>query len=136
MIKTIWSITFRVSDLPRATDFYENVLGLRRKYAFSTYVGFECGNVEIGLIPSLDEKSTVNSESPSVQLLVDDVDRVYNSLKSRGVRFVKELHDETWGGKQATFCDPDGHILEITQIEWDRYFSVAAKSARKRVKPK
>jgi len=136
MIKTVWSITFHVSDLSRSTDFYEMVLGLNKKYAFSTYVGFECGSVEIGLIPDPDRKSTAGSDSPSVQLLVDDIDNVYTALKSRGVRFIKELHEETWGGKQATFRDPDGHILEITQIEWDRYFSVAAKSERRQVKSK
>jgi len=136
MIKTVWSITFHVSDLSRSTDFYEKVLGLNKKYAFSTYVGFECGGVEIGLMPNPDEKSTAGSGSPSVQLLVDDIDNVCRVLRSRGVRFIKELHEETWGGKQATFCDPDGHILEITQIEWDRYFSVAAKSERKQVKSK
>jgi len=53
-------------------------------------------------------------------------------LKSKNVRFVKELHDEPWGGKQATFTDPDGNILEIVQIDWEKYFSVSANGAKKK----
>jgi hypothetical protein len=41
------------------------------------------------------------------------------------------LHEEPWGGKQATFTDPDGNILELTQIKWEKYFDVAAKGAKK-----
>ncbi|RJS82183.1 VOC family protein, partial [Candidatus Bathyarchaeota archaeon] len=51
MIKTVWCVTFYVSDLKRAAKFYEETLGLEKKYEFSSYVGFECGGVEIGLIP-------------------------------------------------------------------------------------
>lgn len=131
MIKTVWCITFYVSDLKRATQFYEEVLGLEKKYEFSSYVGFECGGVEIGLIPKpmLTEKTSM--KSPSIEFLVSNVEEMYENLKKKGVRFIKELHDEPWGGKQATFVDPDGHILEITQMDWEKYFSVSAKGAKK-----
>jgi uncharacterized glyoxalase superfamily protein PhnB len=48
-------------------------------------------------------------------------------LKAKGVALSKALHEETWGGKQATFKDPDGNVLEITQIYWHKYFEVSAK---------
>jgi catechol 2,3-dioxygenase-like lactoylglutathione lyase family enzyme len=128
MIKTVWSITFFVSDLKKATRFYETTLGLEKKYEFSSYVGFECGSVEIGLIPKPKEQSPGTS-SPVVGFLVDDVDRTCAELKAKGVKFTKESHDETWGGRQASFRDPDGNILEINQIEWKKYFEVSAKGA-------
>ena len=132
MIKTVWCITFYVSDLGKAKKFYEEILGLEKKYEFSSYVGFECGGVEIGLIPKPEGEQKASHTSPSVEFLVDNVDKVYNDLKSKGVKFIKELHDEPWGGKQATFTDPDGHILEIAQISWKKYFSVSAKGAQKK----
>jgi len=135
MIKTVRCITFYVSDLKKASKFYEEILGLEKKYEYSSYVGFECGGVEIGLIPKLGEKTTVSSVSPSVEFLVDNVDRVYSELKGKGVNFIKELHDEPWGGRQATFTDPDGNILEIVQIDWEKYFSVSAKGAKKSREP-
>jgi len=132
MIKTVWCITFYVSDLKTAAKFYEETLGLEKKYEYSSYVGFECGGVEIGLIPKLTQGQKVSLSSPSVEFLVDDVEKVYSELKKRGVKFIKELHDEPWGGRQATFTDPDGNILEIAQIDWEKYFSVSAKGAKKK----
>ncbi|MEM2546334.1 MAG: VOC family protein [Candidatus Bathyarchaeia archaeon] len=133
-IKTVWCITFYVSDLKKAAQFYEEILGLEKKYEYSSYVGFECGGVEIGLIPKL-KKGERASLSPSVEFLVDDVEKFYNELKSKGVKFVKGLHEEPWGGKQATFTDPDGNILEIVQINWEKYFSVSAEGAKKKREP-
>jgi len=49
VIKRIWDVTFTVSDLRRAIWFYEEVLGLQKKYEFKDYAGFDCGGVEIGL---------------------------------------------------------------------------------------
>jgi len=132
MIKTVWSITFYVSDLKRATKFYEEILGLEKKYEYSSYAGFDCGGVEIGLIPKPEESQKASVLSPSVEFLVDDIEKAYNALKKKGVEFTKELHEETWGGRQATFADPDGNILEITQINWEKYFSVSAQGAKKK----
>lgn len=128
MIKTVWSITFYVSDLKKAARFYEEVLGLEKKYEFSSYIGFECGGVEIGLIPYQEGRDQDN-KSFTVELLVDNVQEVCDRLKTKGVKFIKDLHEETWGGKQAVFKDPDGNILEITQIDWKKYFEVSAKGA-------
>ncbi|MEM1563119.1 MAG: VOC family protein [Candidatus Bathyarchaeia archaeon] len=124
-------MTFYVSDLKKAAQFYEEILGLEKKYEYSSYVGFECGGVEIGLIPKL-KKGERASLSLSVEFLVDDVEKFYNELKSKGVKFVKELHEEPWGGKQATFTDTDGNILEIVQINWEKYFSVSAEGAKRK----
>jgi len=134
-IKTVWCITFHVSDLKKAAKFYEEVLGLETKYEFSSYVGFECGGVEIGLIPKLREREQAAPLSPSVEFLVNDVEKFYKKLKNKNVKFVKELHEEPWGEKQATFTDPDGNILEIVQINWEKYFSVSAEGDKKKREP-
>lgn len=133
MMKTVWGITFYVSDLKRAKRFYEETLGLEKKYEYSSYVGFECGGVEIGLTPKLEKGQKVSPLSPPVDFLVDDVEKVYSELKQKGVKFTEELHEEPWGGKQATFTDPDGNILEIVQINWEKYFSVSAEGAKKKL---
>jgi catechol 2,3-dioxygenase-like lactoylglutathione lyase family enzyme len=132
MIKTVWSITLHVSNMKRAMKFYEETLGLEKKYEFSSYAGFECGGVEIGLIPTSGERQETSLTSPSVEFLVDDVDKFCERLNRAGVRFIKGLHDEPWGGRQATFADPDGNILEIAQIDWKKYFDVSATGAKGR----
>jgi len=128
MIKTVWSISFSVSDLKKAARFYEDTMGLEKKYEFPSYVGFECGGVEIGLTPKPKEK-VPNNPSVSVQFLVSNVEDFCRRLKAKGVCFTNELHQETWGGKQATFNDPDGNVLEVTQIDWKKYYKVSAKGA-------
>lgn len=131
MIKTVWCVTFCVSDLDRASRFYEETMGLEKKYQYSSYVGFECGGVEIGLIPKL-EGQRVSQPSASVEFLVDDVERFCTELKGKGVRFVEELHEEPWGGRQASFTDPDGNALQIAQIDWEKYFAISATGAKKK----
>jgi len=131
MIKTVWGVTFYVSDLERAKKFYEETLGLEKKYEYSSYVGYECGGVEVGLVPKLEVGQKVSPLSPPVEFLVSDVKQAYRELKQKGVNVIKELHEEPWGGRQATFTDPDGNMLEIVQIDWEKYFDVAAKGAKK-----
>jgi len=132
MIKSVRCVTFYVSDLQKAVRFYTEVLELDKMYEFSSYVGFQCGNVEIGLIPKPETRQTTRTSSSSVEFLVDNVDRVYDELKSGGVKFTEELHDEPWGGRQVAFADPDGNVLEIVQIDWEKYFDVSARGAKKK----
>ena len=124
MILRVWDVTFVVRDLERAVEFYENVLGLQKKYQFSTYAGFDCGGVEIGLVPG--RTTEVQENAPCVDLLVRDVDEAYQTLCERGVRFLKEPHDTVWGGRIALFTDPDGNVLQLVQIDWPKYFAVCA----------
>jgi catechol 2,3-dioxygenase-like lactoylglutathione lyase family enzyme len=136
MIKTVWSITLHVSDMKRAVKFYEETLGLEKKYEFSSYAGFECGGVEIGLIPASGETRKTSLMWPSVEFLVDDVDKFCGRLSRAGVEFIEGLHDEPWGGRQASFADPDGNMLEIAQMDWKRYFNVSSKGAKGKREPK
>ncbi|HDL60396.1 MAG TPA: VOC family protein [candidate division WOR-3 bacterium] len=49
MIQRIWDVTLTVKDLKKAVNFYENILGLVKKYEYKDYAGFDCGGVEIGI---------------------------------------------------------------------------------------
>ena len=125
MLLRIWDVTFTVSNLEQAVIFYENVLGLSKKYHYpNNYAGFDCGGVEIGLVPGNPLK--VQEGIPCVDFLVQDIEEVYQCLRERGVHFTEEPHDTAWGGKIASFNDPDGNLLQLVQINWARYFAVSA----------
>jgi len=124
MILRVWDVTFTVSDLEQAVDFYGRVLGLPKKYQFSNYAGFDCGGVEIGLLPG--DVAENQAGTPLVDFLVQDVDEVYRVLSGNGVRFLKEPHDAAWGGRIALCADPDGNLLQLVQIRWPRYFAACA----------
>ncbi len=85
---------------------------------------FDCGGVDIGLIPGTPAGE--QEGAPCVDFLVQDVDQAYRTLRERGVRFLKEPHDTPWGGRIALFADPDGNVLQLVQIDWPRYFAACA----------
>jgi len=125
MIRRIWDITLTVADLSRAVDFYQDILGLPLKYRFADYAGFDVGGVELGL-KTWGELEPPRKGEPVVNFLVDDVDRACQELSARGVKFTKGPEDTPWGGRIALFEDPDGNTLQLTQIDWRKYFSACA----------
>ena len=131
MIKSVWGVTLSVSNLREAIAFYEKTLGLNKKYEYSSYAGFQCGGVEVGLTRDKKEKGHI-AGAPSIQFLVDNVDAVYEELRKKGVDFVRSPHDEPWGGREAGFLDPDGNLLEVVQIDWRKYFEVSVKGTEAR----
>jgi catechol 2,3-dioxygenase-like lactoylglutathione lyase family enzyme len=104
LIEKVCHITFPVSDLKKAVAFYENVLGLRKTGEWPNYATFDVGGVQFGLEPS---------NRFEIFLLVDDVDRAYRDLETKGVRFMTEPKDRHWGARSATFTDPDGNKFTI-----------------------
>jgi len=100
MIKTVWGITFYVSDLERAKKFYEETLGLEKKYEYSSYVGFECGGVEVGLTPKL------------VQVLKVGDKRATYSL-GFAIKFSPQLSDSDDAEKKASFTMTPRYMIQI-----------------------
>ena len=125
MIRRIWDITLTVRDLKRAVEFYKNVLGLQKKYEFGDYAGFDCGGVEIGL-KTWGELEKPRKGEPCINFLVDDVDAAYETLKRKGVKIIEGPKDTLWGGRVLVFEDPDGNALQMTEIDWGKYFKACA----------
>lgn len=125
MIRRIWDITLTVADLNRAVEFYGGVLGFQMKYRFGDYAGFDCGGVEIGL-KTWGDRDAPRKGEPCVNFLVDDVDEAFRALTEKGVRFTKEPSEAQWGARYALFTDPDGHELQISQVNWGGYFAACA----------
>lgn len=125
MIRRIWDVTLTVADLQEAVNFYEKILGFQKKYEFKDYAGFDCGGIEIG-IRTWGGLEKPRKGEPCLDFLVDNVDESYNTLKEKGVHFTEGPTDAPWGGRFAVFTDPDGNTLQLTQIDWGRYFEACA----------
>lgn len=46
---------------------------------------------------------------------VDDVDKLYNELKKKGVDIKIELRDEPWGDRHFAISDPNGIAIDIVR---------------------
>ena len=103
-IKGIAHITIGVSDLKKSVSFYQDTLGLEKIGEWTSYAVFDIAGVSFGLQP----KGKLEK-----YLLIDDVDKAYRSLKDKGVEFITEPKDQPWGGRTATFIDPDGNKFTI-----------------------
>jgi len=113
-IKTV-NITFRVSNLQEAVNFYENILGLPKKSQWPTYVVFDVCGMMLGIEPGGERG--VKKGAPDINLQVDNVDETYRDLKSKGVKFLTEPKDQTWGARTADFADPDGNVFTLVQLK-------------------
>jgi len=125
MIRKIWDVTLSVRNLKKSVDFYENVLGLQKKYEFGDYAGFDCGGVEIGLKTWGDLEHPRKGE-PCINFLVENIDDAYKNLQQNGVKIIEEPKETLWGARIIIFEDPDGNILQQTEINWEKYFKACA----------
>jgi lactoylglutathione lyase len=127
MFHNIMAIELIVRDLARCTAFYRDTLGLevRESESTSDSVSFQMGNVYFFLLEAAGAAQMVSEGSlelkieggPRVLMAagVADVDAAYETLKTRGVTFLKPPTDQPWGLRTAYFADPEGNLWEINQ---------------------
>ena len=116
-----------VSDVGRAKAFYVDILGadLYREYGGDSvvlrFLGLWLLLVSGG--PPTPDKPGVTFAPPAdadrvdhqLTIRVPDCRGAYEELKSRGAEFLTPPHDR--GGEiRCFFRDPDGHLLEISEV--------------------
>lgn len=112
-----------VKDAKMSQDFYVNLLGLTVTANFGDLnlifkEGFAIWQpLEENIIPkTLGSNNIFNKSSISrFELCFDteDLDKIYNTLKEKNVKFLHEINTELWGQRTIRFYDPDGHLIEV-----------------------
>jgi uncharacterized glyoxalase superfamily protein PhnB len=46
---------------------------------------------------------------------VEDVDKIYNDLKNKGVEIKIDIRDESWGDRHFAIQDPNGIEIDIVK---------------------
>ena len=116
-----------VSDIDRSREFYRSVLGAT---VFREYGGTSCvlqfqGSwllLVTGGGPTEDKPEVTfappynpDQVSHAMTIRVSDCQDAYEILKERGASFITPPHD--WGSEiRCFFRDPDGHLLEISEV--------------------
>lgn len=114
-LSRIHQISMRVRDVDRAIGFYRDALGLQFLFAAPPRLAFfDCGGVRLML--STPEEGFDHPGSV-LYFAVDDIRRMHETLKSRGVAFRGEPHKiatladrEVW---LADFEDTEGNTLAL-----------------------
>jgi catechol 2,3-dioxygenase-like lactoylglutathione lyase family enzyme len=124
-------ITLGVSDLDRATRFYEQVLKLPRvpmpEGAGVSF--FEMGKTWLSLFPREDlaKDAGIPAEGSGFTGFtlahnvgsIEAVDALFAELRAAGVKIVKEPRRASWGGYCGYFADSEGFLWEVA---WNPHF--------------
>ena len=111
-IKNIAFVGIPVTDMKRAREFYEGVLGLETsdEMGHGKWVEYDLGPVTIGV--GCHPAWKPSREGTTVAFEVEDIDAAIAKLKERGVTFDLEK-SETPVCWMAQFRDPDGNKLVV-----------------------
>jgi len=113
----IGQIALPVSDVDRAEEFYETVVGLRKLYRFGDLTFFDCAGVRRMLEKTHDGLPPRRGGANYFRCA--DIALTMAELKRRGVvlthppHLIAKMDDhDLW---MAFFDDPDGHTLAVMQ---------------------
>ena len=96
-------VSMGVRDLDRAVAFYRDKLGVRFLFQVPGMAFFDCAGVRLMLTLPLDESG--ESRGSVLYYKVDDIDKAFQVLKSRGVQSE---------GNPRKIADMDDHELWMT----------------------
>ncbi len=110
MINKIAFTHYCITDMDRAVDFYQNILGLTLLFKRDDWSEFSIGAQRLAI---RHEKSVAKPAGGAiVSLATDDIDKLTAALKEKGVRFAKEVQSFPYG-KLAAFFDPDDNLIGL-----------------------
>jgi catechol 2,3-dioxygenase-like lactoylglutathione lyase family enzyme len=114
-IQNIGQISITIRDLPRATAFYRDALGLPLLFSAGNMAFFDCGGVRLMLgpasSPELDHPSSI------LYFRVPDINAAHRRLMEMGVnieappRLIAPM--KTYDLWMLAFRDPEGNIMEL-----------------------
>ncbi len=114
-ITNVGQISIIVHDLPRATAFYRDVLGLPLLFTVPNLAFFDCGGVRLMLGPA--ETPEFDHPSSILYFRVPDLNAAYQQLVEKGVqifappRLIAPMPAyDLW---MAAFRDSEGNIHQL-----------------------
>ena len=125
MFKQIDYTMIVVSDMDRSVEFYRDKLGIPLKFQSPGWTEFATGATTLALHGGgvASEKPARTDDDPakwagecSIGFSVEDVDKTYEELKTKGINFVMPpTQREGEGIRLAVAVDPDGLPISFAQ---------------------
>ena len=115
-LSKIGQIFVNVKDLDRAIAFYRDILGMRFLFqAPPNMAFFDCDGIRLML--GVAERPELDHPASIIYYKVDDIEKVYQTFKARGVEFIVKPHlvapMPTYDLWLADFKDSEGNILAL-----------------------
>jgi catechol 2,3-dioxygenase-like lactoylglutathione lyase family enzyme len=105
-------VSFLTQDIPRAKQFYSEVLGLEIESEGESDMEFRCGQVTLDVFDPSSIGQPFAPSAAGLALRVQDVDAARAELEAKGIEFEGDTI-ETSVCRQAWFKDPDGNSLML-----------------------
>ena len=110
---SLYSVAVFVHDIARAVGFYRDALALPLIKQGSFGAEFLGGPTHLSVHPAVHpEARAMVGRHTGITLYVADLLHYCGQLHERGVRFVAEPTQQSWG-IMAMVADPDGNILAL-----------------------
>ena len=114
-LSKIGQIAVNVHDIERAVEFYRDKLGMKHIFTVPNMAFFDCDGINLML--AIPVKPEFDHPSSIIYFLVDDIERVYQTLVTRGVKFDSEpcliARMDTYDLWLAAFRDSENNLLEL-----------------------
>lgn len=89
-LRGVGQIALRARELPRATAFYRDTLGLRLLFEIPGAAFFDCGGIRLML--AVPEAAEFDHPGSILYYRVEDISAAHAALTARGARFEREPH--------------------------------------------
>lgn len=129
MIDHVNAYALVVRDVRKCAEFYRDKVGLELAELEDDFAYLKIGGKGVPGVALVSAKGLAE-ENPEMQvparegarsssyfaIFLDDADREYETLRTKGVRFVKPPATRPNGQRYAFFEDPEGNLWEISHF--------------------
>jgi len=120
MIKGFAYASHQVSDLDRAREFYEGLLGLKSTGSYAgTWEEYDVGGGTFAVWKSSKMTPAYFKElkvTGSIAFEVSDIEKLTQKLQKAGVKILQEPVNHEGHCKTVYLEDPDGNIVTLHQL--------------------
>lgn len=101
------------SDVRKSIQYYTAVLGFDTKWEWDHPPTF--GGVSKDLVELFFCKEAQGHPGTWISVMVNDVDELYQLIKTKGGQIISPPEDKEWGMREMLVQDPDQHVIRFSQ---------------------
>lgn len=108
--------------LQKSVEYYVKNFGFTTTFISDWYISLKTKHIptfELALLdyrhPSIPENYRIKTQGLLINFEVEDAEKEYKRLTSRGIPMLLQLTIEEWGQKHCITVDPNGVLIDIIE---------------------